>query len=218
MVLPDSVKLKKPVYCTGAVLILMSVLAILAFERAAAQSPLSAKLGRPGGELFGLACHWEDRILGPEQIGRRYYAEDINGEREICIGESFGIQIDDYACDLDCDGIAELICNCVYGGDGAFRVMIYRLRNGIAEVGRIREGDLKLPGFQNWGANAIKEFYDPSTGCVIMEYASENGTCFVTCSYTDFEFAPFEASPWEEWFDTADNEIIETGSTQPATR
>lgn len=195
---PDSMILKKPVLYTGAALTLVLIILVaISFGKAVMEPPISDKAKRPDNMLFGLACYWEDEMIGLEQIGRRYYAENLDGERGVCLGESFGVQIDDYTYDLDGDGIEELICNCVFGGDGAFRVMIYRLRDGIIEVGRIPENDLELPGFQNWGANAIKEYFDVNVGCVVLEYSSENGTRSVTCNYSDFEFIPFETPSME---------------------
>lgn len=195
---PDSTKLKKPSLCAGmALILLLIILTAISFGKAAMEPPISDKAGRPDNMLFGLACCWEDKMLGPEQIGRKYYAETLNGDRGVCLGESFGIQIDDYTYDLDGDRIEELICNCVFGGDGAFRVMIYRLRDGIIEIGKIPENNFDLPGFQNWGANAIKEYFDVNVGCVVLEYSSENGTRSVTCNYTDFDFVPFKAQSME---------------------
>lgn len=44
-----------------------------------------------------------------------------------------------YLVDVDGDGNEEMICNCMYSGDGAARAFIYRNNNGVVEVGRLDE-------------------------------------------------------------------------------
>ena len=139
------------------------------------------------------SCSYEEEKDDIGHIIRRYYVRAENGE-QLCVGESFGFEIDDYIIDLDCDGVTELVCNCTFGADGVHRVYIYRLRNGTVERGTLVRDKAQMPGFIDWGANAAQEFYDIDRGNILLRYYAEDGIQETRLHYADFRFEPFAST------------------------
>lgn len=91
-----------------------------------------------------------------------------------------------YSFDMDNDGTDELICPCVYGGDGAERVFVYRNNNGVIEIGSY-ETDMGVPEYRVYYAGDGK----------IMLLNWEQDKEYVL-GIDDFEFEVFDLEnfPW----------------------
>ena len=129
---------------------------------------------------------------------RSYFAQI--GNEAVQVAESFGFAIDDHVVDLDGDGVTELVCNCVFGGDGARRVYVYRRNGALIERGSIVYDRLDLTAWDNWGANSTAEWYDPESGKILVEYASPASS---TRSGTFIREADYAALAWEEYADVS---------------
>ena len=149
----------------------------------------------PFSGVFGLDGWYEEYQSGPSHNTRRYYASTADG-RSIEIGKSFGFGIDDHAVDLDGDGAAELVCNCVYGGDGAARVYVYRRSGDTIERGSIDYGKLNLTAWDNWGVNSTTECYDSVSGTFLVEYSSQASS---NMTHTFTREAGLNAFVWEPY-------------------
>lgn len=110
------------------------------------------------GVQLGTVPHWEERY---------YYGWTDNGVK--ILGYAFGwaeSQSDDFSVDLNSDGQEELVCSCVYGGDGAQRVQVYSLD----ESGQLHAWRMNSDKFLNeewvWGVNASAEYYDGTRFCL----------------------------------------------------
>ena len=122
---------------------------------------------------------------------RTYYAVE-NGET-FPIAETFGFGApEDYSVDVDGDGVAELVANVQYGGDGARRVYVYQRRaDGIYQGSMTTAG---LPNFDDWGANASWEEYDPAAKIFRLHYAqkgTEEYAILETRGLERFEFTKY---------------------------
>lgn len=133
---------------------------------------------------------YEEETNAVGHITRRYYLCPENGER-LCVGESFGYEIDDYIVDLDGDGISELVCNCTFGADGTRRVYVFRIRGGKVERGTLAPDAVILTDFINRGA-AAQEFYNAESGDFCLQYSTANGIRKAHFTYGDLRFEAFE--------------------------
>jgi len=86
------------------------------------------------------------------------------------VAESFGFELDDYYLDIDGDNDNELICNCQYGIDGHREVYVYEITEDGSFIGFINSEALDLPGFNDWGANALQSHFDASSNMILIEY------------------------------------------------
>ena len=120
--------------------------------------------------ILGFDGYYTEDEGAPHHLLRRYLIDAGSGT--IQIAESFGFDLDDYAVDLNGDGVIELVCNCVYGGDGAQRAYVYRRNGDVIERGSIDYGKVNLTAWDNWGVNSTAERYDPASGKIVVEYAS----------------------------------------------
>lgn len=130
----------------------------------------------------------------------RFYAK-IDDEIQ-CIAEAFGFRDlpDAYSTDLDSDGIAEFIANCEYG-DGARRVFIYRIHDGVVEQGYINIDGYSLEteySMDTMGSvGSIAENYDAQENTFIITGPSihnEEEMVTITLSFEDqesFKFIPY---------------------------
>ncbi|MBQ3496833.1 MAG: hypothetical protein IJA73_01780 [Oscillospiraceae bacterium] len=124
---------------------------------------------------------------------RTYYAVSDNGVFPIAVSFGFG-DAEDYAVDLDGDGITELITNVQYGGDGAQRVYVYRWRGDAIVRGELPTTMLPA-SFDDWGANATWSEYVPENGVFRLHYAQKGGGMYAvweTNDLKDFVFYPFD--------------------------
>ena len=147
----------------------------------------------PFTAVLGFDGHYIDLELAPGFYQRRYIIRTWNNELGL-LAESFGFTIDDHSADLDGDGVTELICNCVFGGDGARRVYVYRRSGNVIERGRIDYDRLNMTAWDDWGVNSTAEWYDAASGKLLVEYASlasstmsRTFTCEAGCDAFDWE-------------------------------
>lgn len=149
---------------------------LMAAVRSAAQRQMSRDEARSDPNhtefrgVMGLDGYYTDTELAPSHHQRTYFTER-NGQM-VPIAESFGFTIDDHVVDLDGDGVTELVCNCVYGGDGAQRVLVYRRSGSTIQRGSIDYAKVNLTAWDNWGANSTAERYNPELGVFLVKYAS----------------------------------------------
>lgn len=131
---------------------------------------------------------------------RRYYTAAPDGGEPIQIARCFGFGMDDYVVDLDGDGVTELVCNCVYGGDGHSNVSVFRRNDGVIEQGRIDTERVDMTGWVDWGANSTGSCFDPEDGVFLFSYDTEAGPVerrFYDLSPFKFEeFAVLDADAW----------------------
>ena len=93
------------------------------------------------------------------------------------VPESFGFDgAEDYAVDLDGDGVKELVTNVQFGGDGHETVYVYRRvgdgPEGI-QIGTLDLSDLPM-NYDDWGINATAASYDPEEKVFRVHYAQKN--------------------------------------------
>ena len=120
--------------------------------------------------ILGFDGYYTEDEGAPHHLLRRYLIDAGSGT--IQIAESFGFDLDEYAVDLNGDGVIELVCNCVYGADGAQRAYVYRRNGDVIERGSIDYGKVNLTAWDNWSVNSTAERYDPASGKIVVEYAS----------------------------------------------
>ncbi len=107
-----------------------------------------------------------------------YYA--IEGDSEFLIAESWNFEDkeDDYAVDIDGDGVNELVCNCTYG-DGAQVVIVYK-REGYYTLQGFA-GDLSSIDYVNNGPDRPLFYYRPLENMVEILYQKDtNGELLST--------------------------------------
>ena len=98
-------------------------------------------------------------------ITRTYFRGDTP------VGESWGFTIDDCETDIDGDGVPELLCSCVYGGDGLRELNVYRQEGETVMRGTVSRAALP-EDFYDWGANALQTWYDPESGKIGVLYSA----------------------------------------------
>jgi hypothetical protein len=141
-----------------------------------------------------------DSLLGYENvhfIGERYstgnaviyfYTED-----NIEIASQFGPGLYDpwfYNVDLDGDSVDEMICPCVYTGDGCPCVLIYRNNNGVIEVGYPDYSRFeKLAGAELYTLNSYSK-YDFETDRIVLYYKKEELAKLTIDDYVFSEYEP----------------------------
>lgn len=104
---------------------------------------------------------------------QNYYLSVIDG-KPVCIAESFGSESgeSDSIADIDGDGINELICNCVYGADGAHVCYIYKITD---------EGTMRASGHDLIGEEILKK--QIVAGNTFSEYLPEKNK--MLCGYVE---------------------------------
>ena len=158
----------------------------------------AATIGAAADDTFSDVLGYDGYVRVDEGGGvghqmRTYYA--VSGGKEFPIAVSFGFgDAEDYAVDLDGDGITELITNVQYGGDGAQRVYVYRWRGDAIVRGELPTTMLPK-SFDDWGANATWSEYVPENGVFRLHYAQKGGGMYAvweTNDLKDFVFYPFD--------------------------
>ena len=133
-------------------------------------------LGMPG---FYREAHVGEAETPYTWYWRNYYALFPGSDRVITIARSFYFDhCEDYSADLDGDGVNELICNCQYGGDGAKRVRVFRLNEGIIEVGQV-DWESIYPG-NDFLFRSLCETYRPDHQDFQLSYAHDWGEALTT--------------------------------------
>ena len=117
-----------------------------------------------------------------------FYTED-----NIEIACQFGPGLYDpwvYSVDLDEDGVDEMICPCVYTGDGNPCVLIYRNNNGVIEVGYPdRDRCEELAGAELYALNSCTR-YDFETDRIVLIYMREEVAELTIDDYSFQEYVP----------------------------
>lgn len=153
---------------------------------------------------FSDVLGYEDYYITMEESTPHFYIwrfyTVIDGETQ-CIAETFGYDDPNaYSADLDGDGTDELIVNCTYG-DGAERVFIYRVYDGVIQQGHISIDSQTLEndyGISMMWSLAIRETYDPQEKAFVItgpSISDEEETISITLSYEDcesLEFIPYK--------------------------
>lgn len=152
-----------------------AVLAVAAVWPAHPAAVPAAVCDAPADAVFTGILGFDGHIateLGAGSWASRTYCTVRDGE-PLVIAESFGYgEPQDYAIDLDGDGVTELVTNVQYGGDGAQRVYIYQRRNSdIYRGGLSPDG---LPNFDDRGAASYLSEYDPERGLFRLRYAQKS--------------------------------------------
>lgn len=143
-----------------------------------------------------------DGVIYTETAATRYWSQNyylsvIDG-KPVCIAESFGSESgeSDSIADIDGDGINELICNCVYGADGAQECFIYKMTDeGIIRASGHDFIDSEIIEKQTM-ANAISSEYLPEKNKMLCGYFEDEE--YVTVEYdidmSVLNFEPFVSS------------------------
>lgn len=117
-----------------------------------------------------------------------FYTED-----NVEIACQFGPDLYDpwfYNVDLDGDGVDEMICPCVYTGDGVPCVLIYRNNNGVIEVGYPdRDRCEELAGAELYALNSCTR-YDFETDRIVLIYMHEEVAELTIDDYSFQEYVP----------------------------
>ena len=138
------------------------------------------------GDALGYEkCYCESVSLAGPWIEWNLYNE--NGEM---IAMQFGFNDYEpylYPLDLDGDGEDELISSCVYGGDGANRVFVYRNNNGEIEVG-VYVTDMCTVEYS-------MEYFEKNNDIILHNWSVQKD---VELGMDDFEFSRFDPEnfPW----------------------
>ena len=131
-------------------------------------------------------------------IGGSYGYYDVDEEY---VDDYFNIpeEAGDHIVDIDDDGITELICNCISGGDGWLTTKIFRMKNGILERATL-DDDLFLNDVPNadWHRR-IMDHYDAKTNTFVVWYTTtpESGEIQETKRYTKPDVYSFDKM--ENW-------------------
>ena len=145
---------------------------------------------------MGLSGFYSETTDGANFLTRKYYVPAVVGGYTP-IGESFGYTIDDHVVDLAGDGVTELVCNCQYGGDGAQRVFVYRLKDGAVEQGFYDSVYSTLPDYNNWGVNSSAEYYDADADEFVLGYSTTHGVAEMAekrFTYRLLDFIPYTSN------------------------
>ncbi len=149
-------------------------------------------------DIMGFDGYRRLEELVPQHYLQTYIA-NVNGEARK-IAESFGFEADDHIVDLDGDGVTELVCNCVYGGDLVARIYVYRRNGNTIERGSIDYDKVNMTAWENRGMASTAERYDPASGRMLVEYASLASSSGDGTSIGTFTVeAGYDALVWEKY-------------------
>lgn len=132
-------------------------------------------------DIMGYRGCRTERQSTPHHYISRYYAWTPDGA--VPIGESWYFRddgtdaaIDDHVTDIDGDGVTELVCNTVTGGDGHEEAIVYRRTAQGIERGIVDREKADMPGFTDGGgANASQTRFDAHTGRFTVRYDTAGG-------------------------------------------
>ncbi|WP_455583007.1 M56 family metallopeptidase [Dysosmobacter sp.] len=143
--------------------------------------------------LLGYNGFWVDHdFMAGVWCIRTYYAQK-DGEAPFPIAESFGGDGGkSWTADLDGDGREELICCCVFGGDGHQSVCVYQRRGDGVYRGYLELAG-RLPDHEDWGANSTWEEYDPERQVFRIHYAVKDGGDYAVAETSGLDWVVFEA-------------------------
>lgn len=155
-------------------------------ERAEAFTPDGPETRVPFMGILGLDGYYvEDSSMGAWR-SREYFVSVPGGD--LLIASSCGGDV--IAADRDGDGLYELICSDVSGGDGHPSLSVYRRRGGVIEVGWMDFDRIDTMGWVDWGLNSAGSLYDPNDGAFIFSCDTEVGP--VERRFYDYSVFVFE--------------------------
>jgi len=122
-------------------------------------------------KLFGLDGYYtEEEPIKDYFVKRTYFIADAGNECFYKVGESWGFEIEDYETDIDGDGLDELVCNCVWGGDGVREVYIYKIADGCLYIGTVDRKSSQIPEYCNNTASSFQSWYVKSKDSLYVQY------------------------------------------------
>ena len=135
-----------------------------------------------------------EEVLCEEKTGDFGFTERTYIVQDQIIAESFGYENDDYIIDIDGDGINELVCNCMWGGDGHEEAYVYKNEGDKTLVGFVNWLKFDIPGLYYWGVNAVQTHYDNESGKVLVKYYDAKEDVFrdVPVGFDQLEFIQWE--------------------------
>ncbi|MBR4947450.1 MAG: hypothetical protein IKZ29_02690 [Clostridiales bacterium] len=139
---------------------------------------------------FGNALGYKRCYCELVSMGGNGFSWNLYNEDQEMIAMQFGFNDYEpalYSVDMDGDGTDELISFCVYGGDGAARVFVYRNNNGMIELG-VFETDLKVSEYS-------MEYDSTEQKIILQNWTEEKETVL---GIDDFTFSAFDPEnfPW----------------------
>lgn len=142
-------------------------------------------------ELMGLEGFW---FFWYEGYFPRTSFYGFAEEKPVLLAEGWGDEADhNYILDINQDGKSELVCNVVYGADGARRTVIYRRDNG-----QVLQGfgdDLLDEAYDNHGVGSEYSVYLPDENVIEIFYWIEAEEDWRSKKYK----IDFDRINWEQW-------------------
>jgi hypothetical protein len=140
--------------------------------------------------MFGNALGYKRCYCELVSMGGNGFIWNLYNEDREMIAMQFGYNDYEphlYSADMDGDGTDELISCCIYGGDGAARIFVYRNNNGIIELG-VFETDLNVYEYS-------MEYNDTEKKIILQNWTEEKETVL---GIDDFTFSIFDPEnfPW----------------------
>ena len=122
-------------------------------------------------ELFGRDGYYtDDEPIKGYFYHRDYYIADYDENCFYKVGEAWGFEIEDYVVDIDGDGADELVCNCMWGGDGVREVYVYKLKDEYLWIGNVNEDACEIPEFFENASSSFQSWYVESKNAVYIQY------------------------------------------------
>ncbi len=139
---------------------------------------------------FGNALGYKRCYCELISMGENGFIWNLYNEDQEMIAMQFGYNDSEpqlYSVDMDGDGTDELISYCIYGGDGAARIFVYRNNNGIIELG-VFETDLTVSEYS-------MEYDTAEEKIILQNWTEEKETVLGIDDFTFSRFDP-ENFPW----------------------
>lgn len=140
--------------------------------------------------LFGNALGYKRCYCELISMGGNGFIWNLYNEDREMIAMQFGYNDSEpqlYSVDMDGDGTDELISYCIYGGDGAARIFVYRNNNGIIELG-VFKTDLTVSEYS-------MEYDTAEEKIILQNWTEEKETVLGIDDFTFSRFDP-ENFPW----------------------
>jgi len=147
-------------------------------------------------EIMGFSAYYEEIEEPDGFVIRNYYTKQSSNEESKLIAISWNCTIDDYIKDINQDGTSELVCNCIYGGDGHKEVIVYRWNGSQIEKGMVDWENLALDNLDYWGINAVQTEYNSSYN-KIMVYYTQSINSQRNIAIREVEFDALVFSVWD---------------------
>lgn len=123
----------------------------------------------------------------------------INDDNNEIFGEYFGFKQykpEAFYIDIDSDGNNEIICNCQYGADMAYRTLIYRNNNGVTEVGEVNidKVEAKYNIDLHGGELTYDVIYNETDGTIVLylKYPENETENQYIIDYDMYDYLPYK--------------------------